>query len=737
MVFFGVSDGRAALFRADSDGGNPQVVAYPDEFPSTIGVSSTSYSSSPSLSPDGYSVAWYTSAWPHSGSYAVDLYVGDLRTGYEHRIATFDSIGTVEPAHWSPDGRSILLTDDGSAVRFDAITGARRVLPLPHWPVSNPAFLPNGRDILYLCDGGSICESDGSGSYDAVPVSDSVSEFAVSHDGRRIAYTSFPDYDSASLKVANLDGSEVRILDPNKSSVMGIAWFPDGKSIAYQRSPAPCCHASTDGLMVIAAEGGTPSYLLRDYQIPGAPSWRQSAVDDLAAYKFQPLLLFDKGEKWRPLNVERFFGETRDSVPFNHVCSAERQLCGVLDATGAALREFYTKDDARIEFGTFADSGSDPAPDDYRSPDPACVGPQPGAVHEVLDCNEGPATAIYVRPTHRSTGYSYLDYWFFYRNNEFVADNHAADWEEVTVAPSLSNGDTFDWVAFHQHNVVSTSAFDGDPTTGAYLRELLDCDAGGAQSCGTHDAPSGRRIRVYVAGGSHASYPTRCDDNCTQRGPGVIEGDHGGQVAWGGNHDVGSLVTFPEAVGWGNPASASWVDWPGAWGDGIASPGVRSSFRCPWRDNVKDGSPAVGCSARSKREVRVGADVSSCAPWYASGVVAAACTPSDLRRAVRSGRIGDRGPTRLRVRGQRTRTGAGVGIAQASGAPLRRGSRVVVRGSSRHRTQLMLVLADRGGPRRWFLRLPRRSTEERVVIEIVSRQGGIRPTIRQNHASAG
>jgi hypothetical protein len=452
---------------------------------------------------------------------------------------------------------------------------------------------------------------------------------------------------------------------------------------------------------------------------------------------FRPILVFDEGEKWRPLNIDAFLSE-RDPINGQPVqcVGVSRSTCTPLEGP-ATLRQHYAAGD-RIFQGAWDGSAPDSA-DDYRTSRTDCLLTPPGADDALQDCDSGAGTAIYYNALTRSTGYNYYDYWFFYRYNELTGGDHEADWEHVTVAQSLTDPATFDWVQFFQHTYKNGYSSSESGRGGNYLRTNLSCDNGpsGSSSCGVDapgtvaDSPHGQRVWVIVAAGSHASYPETCSNFCQQPN-GLWEGDHGGGAPWGANDDPGALLAFPNPVGWLIPGQANWTDWPGRWGQEGApeSPGSKTQFKCPWNGNPAD---TTACSARSQtiaRAAAVTAAGSRCTGWYGNSVIAAACTPSVLRRAVKDGRVGDYGQLRIVVHGRNRRSASARGIAQAVGTPLRPGSTVVVRGRLGQDTELMVRAVYGKTIRHWILRSLDRSRRGLTIELPVDRHG--RPRITYN-----
>lgn len=476
-------------------------------------------------------------------------------------------------------------------------------------------------------------------------------------------------------------------------------------------------------------------------EFDGGPRLMKLELDVKPELHFEPKLFFDKGEKFRPLNIDTFLNE-KDTINHQPVQCVGTSWNDCTPVNGiATLRQHHDPSD-RIIQGNWQYGGPASTTADYATENTTCNREPYRAEYELQDCDEGPDSVIYANTLERSAGYNYFDYWFFYRYNPFFGDNHQADWEEVTVAQSLTDPDTFDWVQFHEHTYATGYSSTDGGLGGSYLRANLSCDDGGPGSCGSDQQgaageasdPHGHRVWVYVAGGSHASYPIECDNACVQPAIWTLEGDHGGQVPWGNNDSPSALIKFPAAVGWLDPNQGNWTDWPGKWGEEgtPASPGTHSQFGCPWIGNPDD---ATACSARSHAVARSSAltrEASACGAWYGDSVIAAACSPAALRTSAQKGRLGRRGTARIVVHGSRRRSASAPGIAQAVGRNLRPGETIVLSGRRTADTQLMVraqygrrikqwvLVAGLGGNGRLVVRVPARADQRPVLTKGVS-----------------
>jgi hypothetical protein len=338
----------------------------------------------------------------------------------------------------------------------------------------------------------------------------------------------------------------------------------------------------------------------------------------------------------------------------------------------------------------YLDIAGDGSADEYHSPYQECT------EDDMRDCGDGPLSAIYFWETSLSDGQGYyLDYWLFYRYNDWpgiVGGDHEGDWESVTVAQSqpVTSPNTFDFATFSQHGHWYS-----------YLRENLSCDGGGPGSCGS-TAGSAQRITVYVARGSHANYPERCEqDVCSRNDSDIIgEGRHNGAATWENDSEPAALLPLPTP---GEPAS--WTSWPGRWGkpagpNGPAWGDNGEHFYAPWdADGCADGNEGCPLISQNSKRARWRASKirhnDRCRSWFGAGVVAAVCTPGQLRTAIAAQRLRGRGAIKVIL--SPTASGPGrqasasaPGVAQAMARPLRPGQRLKLRGRAVRGTELLV-----------------------------------------------
>jgi hypothetical protein len=380
------------------------------------------------------------------------------------------------------------------------------------------------------------------------------------------------------------------------------------------------------------------------------------------AERFRPWLEFDSDELWRPLRVSalldegdhRFCTRSAEGPDCAPIQSAE-EFDSLARAAGALGPATYID----IEGGTVKE---------YHGPE-ECP--------PLEDCGKGPRSAIYYHVTESNNRF-YVDFWWFLRFNHFprshpglschsqaaiendICDEHEGDWEGVTVVTPPDESEKVDYVVYAAHK-----------GTFRYTASQLQM----------HD---GTRPTVYVAQGSHASYPAPCAHDCSQP-PGLA---------------VDGLIDLPESnfdgkVGWarnGEPCPANapgsclesltgqaWTTWPGQWGAGCGdacgknesansphSPGLQSRYQTPW---CSSQAGVFTCDGRALR----------CSDWLGPLVVAVACDPPALESGLRANDEVETGKLVLIINGGEERSQATTpGVVQALGSPLHPGDTLTV-----------------------------------------------------------
>ena len=219
------------------------------------------------------------------------------------------------------------------------------------------------------------------------------------------------------------------------------------------------------------------------------------------ALRFRPHLLFDSGERWRPLDVDRFLAE-----PGHLACPLAPASCTPLTSV-AQLTPPVDHLDLR----------GDGPPDDPDTP-----------------------SVIYAHVTRGDRRIA-IDYWWFLRHNAYGFEEHEGDWEGVTVIADRRGERLLD-VHFAAHADAWRYP--------AAVRQAV-----------------GRRVRVYVTRGGHASYPQPCTRRCRQTEGTLPEARFDGKRPWAGNTAAGCrgrcVRLLPTSA---NGAPASWNAWGGRWG---------------------------------------------------------------------------------------------------------------------------------------------------------------------------
>jgi len=241
------------------------------------------------------------------------------------------------------------------------------------------------------------------------------------------------------------------------------------------------------------------------------------------ALRFAPHLYFDSGERWRPVDVDRFLAEKG-----HRVCSANGSSCAAL-TTPSQLDSAAAYLNLR---GTRLDGSDATAPD---------LATCPRSKPNLRDCDEQGRSVIYAHVSHSGAKIA-IDYWWFLRYNAFAPDLHEGDWEGVTVITGAAG----------RHVLAVHFAAHAD---------VWQYDSGVPQFDGLH-------VRVYVARGSHASYPRPCSQLlCLQTGSPLPDGRYDGHDPWFDNdpsHCKSRCVRlFPTTP---SGAPASWDAWNGLWG---------------------------------------------------------------------------------------------------------------------------------------------------------------------------
>jgi Tol biopolymer transport system component len=214
------------------------------------------YDYQPDCSPDGRSVIYVKY---HQD--AMELWLLDLPTGKTIQLTHTGAVN-VEP-RWSPDGRRVVWVSTQYNQRFHIFgadffagklenvqrwTGETRS-PLPRYYYSpfdteiSPAWLPGGKEIVFICNRGHIYGSGGFWRMPAQPGAEAheihfeettwKARPDVSPDGRRIVFASYTGRQWHQLWWMPASGENPLPLTFGDFDNINPRWSPDGKHIAY------------------------------------------------------------------------------------------------------------------------------------------------------------------------------------------------------------------------------------------------------------------------------------------------------------------------------------------------------------------------------------------------------------------------------------------------------------------------------------------------------------------------
>jgi VPS62-like protein len=443
-------------------------------------------------------------------------------------------------------------------------------------------------------------------------------------------------------------------------------------------------------LLVIVLGHKKGSSLVTDQPSVNVPRDQQR---ELAA-RFRPVLLFDSKEPWRPLNVDHFLSERGQQISYRHQLCQRGGSCALISSAAAfqhtigsylgAGRNFYIDIDGTQPNGT--DATAPPGECSLRPP--------------LRDCNSGPPTAIYYNVTG-APGRYFIDYWWFFRYNDFpkfssactgplastdACGDHEGDWEGVTVAVASDDPDQLLYTSYAAHDATYRYSADAEDLEGQ----------------------DRTRPVVYVAEGTHASYPVPCKSDCSQvaaiGGVHLPDGDHDGLAPWGRNTGD-ACGSGPESCLRHLPSptpgpNGTWDSFAGLWGghcdspgaecplhDGPQTPARQARYLSPWCASLVDpaakgakftcDAPTPGTGAAAIPGLPTEAD---CEAWAGVGVSVLACDAQTLASTLAADDPSGSGNISIDLDGEDSGVTATRGVSQVLGSPLTAGKRIVVEG---------------------------------------------------------
>jgi dipeptidyl aminopeptidase/acylaminoacyl peptidase len=247
--------------------------------------------SEPSFSPDGKKVAFSVKrANVKDDSYESDVYLADVKSG---EPSVFTSGKKDSDPKWSPDGASIMFVsrrglgkdDKGNALYvIPAGGGEAKLLYRAETGVENPQWAPGSKEVLFTTGVAKKDKDDvrvirritfwfnGLGFTYGVrrhlfridtaggkPVqltrgAFNVGDFAVSHDGRRVAYlasTSDLKPFISDLYLMDLSSRRTKKLTKSNMELGTLAWSPDDSRVVVAGDDLPAGFASHTRLWIV------------------------------------------------------------------------------------------------------------------------------------------------------------------------------------------------------------------------------------------------------------------------------------------------------------------------------------------------------------------------------------------------------------------------------------------------------------------------------------------------------
>lgn len=275
------------------------------------------------ISPDGRFVAYgvQKTNWDEN-AYETEIWIAVTATG-ERRRLTGGKKSSSGPV-WAPDGKRLAFASDRDGQRqiyLISPTGGEAVQLLNHeTAVGDFAWTPDGKALLFTApepESKSLKErKDKFGEFQTVkgdytfthlwtvnvPLADelnppktkaerltegnsmTVGGFAISPDGKRVAFSAKKDPDLSSepsdIYVLNLADKFVKKLVDQRGPDSNPVWSPDGTRIAFETANAEeFYYYKNSHVAVVPAEGGKPSVLAPDFdEQPQLIAWGPDGI---------------------------------------------------------------------------------------------------------------------------------------------------------------------------------------------------------------------------------------------------------------------------------------------------------------------------------------------------------------------------------------------------------------------------------------------------------------------------
>ncbi len=195
-----------------------------------------------------------------------EVYIRDLQSGSERKVASFDGINLC--GYWSPDGQKLLLTlsKDGNEELYllEIQNLSLRRLTRNYSIDVSPTWSPDGKKIAFVsnrggspqiytmdADGGNVKRITFAGNYNTTP--------SWSPRGGRIAYEGLINHKFQIFTIGE-DGNNMMQLTFDTADNESPSWSPSGRQIVYSSktgSKSKICIMNANGQnMRVLKEGG-------------------------------------------------------------------------------------------------------------------------------------------------------------------------------------------------------------------------------------------------------------------------------------------------------------------------------------------------------------------------------------------------------------------------------------------------------------------------------------------------